>query len=393
MLGADPFLASLRRHRLAAGLIVLQCALTTVVLVLALAKAGELRARVTAPSGADESRLVRLVVRGPVDAAVQSRERLALARLPGVARVSAINQLPFGVDYWSADFSPAPDWASGTVRATMYLGDEGLRAQLGAPLLAGRDFLPGEYTSMDLHAVDSVQVDAAFARKMFHGEPAIGRTLHAVGTQPLRVIGVYAPLQGPRADERPTLILPMRFAPGQANTYLLRLHGPTLPDARAVGAAIETPASRRWVVDYRSLPELREAYYRHDRWWAAALLLGMALWLLCTGVGLANLADLLLQARLRQMGLCRALGARSAQIRWQLRRENLLLAGAGALAGLTLLHLLLLAWPWLGAQLGTGGFALQAFAVGLMLLTGQCAMWPITREADAVPLAGNVRHA
>jgi len=46
MLGADPFLASLHRHRLAAGLIVLQAALTTILLVLALAGSSEIRRRI-----------------------------------------------------------------------------------------------------------------------------------------------------------------------------------------------------------------------------------------------------------------------------------------------------------------------------------------------------------
>lgn len=393
MLGADPFLASLRRHRLAAGLIVLQCALTTVVLVLALAKAGEWRAQAAQPSGAEESRLVQLRVRGLLDPRLQQREHDALAAIPGVARVSTINQVPFGPDDWRTAFRPAPEWASGVVHATFYFGDVDLRAQLGVPLREGRDFLPEEYTSMDLRQADRVQLDATMAQLLFHGEPAVGRTIHTVGMRPLRVVGVFAPLRGPRADSGPSVILPMRLGPGQAGTYLLRLQDGAMPDAGRVAAAISRASSRRWISDYRSLAELREAYYRHDRWLTAGLLLGMGLWLLCTGVGLANLADILLQARLRQIGLCRALGARSAQIRWQLRRENLLLAGAGAVAGLALLHLLLHAWPWLGTQLETGGLALQGFAVGLMVLTGQCAMWPITREADAVPLTGGMRAA
>ncbi|MDG2525237.1 ABC transporter permease [Stenotrophomonas sp. HITSZ_GD] len=393
MLGGDPFLASLRRHRLAAGLIVLQCALTTVVLALALAKAGEWRARITAPSGVDETRLIRLVIRGAADAQVLARERAALARLPEVQRVVTINQVPFGIDDWSAQFGLSPDGTRGRVSATVYFGDEALRAQLGVPLREGRDFLQREYTGTRLHAAHSVQVDATLARQLFHGEPAVGRTLHALGAPPLRVVGVYAPLQGPRADGRPTLILPAHLDLGQVGVYLLRLHGQTPPKADRVSEAIATPGARRWVSDYRSLAELREAYFRHDRWLATGLLLGMGLWLLCTGVGLANLADLLLQARVRQIGLCRALGARSAQIRWQLRRENLLLAGVGALAGLAWLHLLLRAWPWLGMQLETGGIALQALAAALVVLTGQCAMWPITREADAVPLAAGIRWA
>ncbi len=56
--------------------------------------------------------------------------------------------------------------------------------------------------------------------------------------------------------------------------------------------------------------------------------------------------------------------------------------------------MLLRAWPWLGMQLSPGGMAVQLLAIAVMLLTGQCAMWPIARQADAVPLAGAaLRHA
>jgi putative ABC transport system permease protein len=392
MLGADPFLASLRRHRLAAGLIVLQSALTTVVLALALAKAGALREGATRPSGLEEGRLAWLSVRGTQDAAMFARERAALSQVDGLAGVSPINQVPFGAEYWSADLSRAPEDGGGVVRAAMYLGDADLRKQLGLALLEGRDFLPGEVQSTRLRLASHVQLDARLAQQFFPHRSALGATIY-LGAQPLHVVGVYAPLQAPYPDGVPSLILPLQYPPASTNTYLLRLRNGRPPPAELIAAALRASAPGRWIGDYRSIAELREAYYRHDRWLATCLLFGVAAWLLCTGVGLANLADLLLQARVRQIGLCRALGASSAQIRWQLRRENLLLAGAGALAGLALLHVLLRAWPWLGSQLGTGGIALQAFSIGLMLLTGQCAMWPITREADAVPLTGGLRHA
>lgn len=391
MLGADPFLASLRRHRLAAWLIALQAALTTLVLALAMAKAVDLHARATRPSGVDEARLMRLRVRGPLDAASRWRERDALGRLEGVASVRTINQVPFGMDDWSADVSAGP--GRGVVRATLFLGDEDLRAQLGVPLRAGRDFLADEYVPMQLHEPERVLIDTALARQLFHDGPVLGRTLRMVGAPTLRVVGVYAPFRGPREEGRPSLILPTRLPIDAGADYLLRLRSDAPPPVERIAAALATTSSRRWVSDYRSIGALREAYFLHDRWQAVGLWLGVGLWLLCTGVGLANLADLLLQARVRQIGLCRALGARSAQIRWQLRREHLLLTGAGALTGLALLHLLLRAWPWLGQQLETGGVGLQAFAVGLVLLAGQCAMWPITREADAVPLASGMRWA
>ncbi len=392
MLGADPFLASLRRHRLAAGLIVLQCALTTVVLVLALAKAGALHACAIRPSGLEEAQLAQLMVRGPQDVSAQARERTALGGIDGVVAATPVNQLPFGTEYWSADFSRAPRGGGGVVPLAIYLGDVDLRRQLGVALRDGRDFQSDEHGVPGVRDATQVQLDADAAQRLFPGQRAVGRTIY-LGKRPLRVVGVYAPLQAPKPDGVATMIVPVRYPPAAGTIYLLRLREARLPPADKVAAALQVASPHRWISDYRSLAELRAAYFQHDRWIATGLLVGLTLWLVATGVGLANLADILLQARLRQIGLCRALGARSAQIRWQLRRENLLLASAGAVAGLALLHLLLHAWPWLGMQLETGGLALQGLAVGLMVLTGQCAMWPITREADAVPLTGGMRAA
>ncbi|HVJ39750.1 MAG TPA: ABC transporter permease [Stenotrophomonas sp.] len=391
MLGADPFLASLHRHRLAAGLIALQAALSTILLVLALAGASDIRRRIAQPSGLDEARLLRVVVGGKTNTQAQVLEQARLAQLPGVSSVVRINQVPFGGEAWAASFGSLPGTAAGTVQGTMYLGDIDLRERLALPLRQGRDFHAGEYVQ-NVYAFHHVLLSEPLAARLFPQGHPVGHNIF-MGKRPLRVVGVYAALQGATPEEADSLIVPVRFGAGKAHTYLLRLAASQRPPAERVSAAIQGAGTTRWLADLRSVAELRQAYFARDRWIAFGLLAGVGLWLLGTGVGLANLADLLLHARLRQIGLCRALGARSGQIRWQLRREHLLLTGAGALAGLALLHLLLRAWPWLGMQLHTGSPALQLFAIVLVVATGQCAMWPITREADAVSPTGVLRHA
>jgi len=391
MLAADPFLASLHRHRLAAGLIVMQAALTTILLVLALAAASEIRSRIARPSGLDEVRLLRLIVAGTADAPAGSREQARLAQLPGVAAVRRINQLPFGRESWAATFGRLPGAAAGTVRGEIYLGDRDLRRQLGVPLRQGRDFLADEYGA-GVSNFRHVLLNAPMAARLFPEGGAVGRTVF-MGKRPLQVVGVYGALQGAEPENADSLILPVQWPGTGSNTYLLRLRDDHRPSADSVAAAVREVSPSRWLADLRSVAELRQAYFARERWIAFGLLAGLGLWLLGTGVGLANLADLLLQARLRQIGLCRALGARSGQIRWQLRREHLLLTGAGAVAGLAVLHAVLRLWPWLGMHLGTGSAAQQLFAVLLIMGTGQCAMWPVTREVDAVSPTGVLRHA
>ncbi|HYG06378.1 MAG TPA: ABC transporter permease, partial [Stenotrophomonas sp.] len=328
MLGADPFLAALQRHRLAAGLIVLQAALTTIVLVLALGKASAIAERIARPSGLDEARMLRVVLAGPLAAGAQADEQQALSRLPGVVTAMRINQLPFGADSWQTSIGIGPGMAGGTLRSAVYLGETDLRPRLGLALLQGRDFAAQEQ-ARGFDDVRYVQLGESTAARLFRDGKAVGQTVF-MGKQPLRVVGVYAALQGATPESRDSMILPVPWPDADARTYVLRLHEAPGPAPQMIAAAVRAVSPQRWLVDARSVQDLRGDYFRQQRWLGVGLLLGLGLWLTATTVGLASLADLLLQARQRQVGVCRALGARSAQIRWQLRRENLLLSAGGA---------------------------------------------------------------
>lgn len=382
----DPFLASLRPHRLLAGLIGLQAAATAALLVLAVSRFGQLEARSHTPSGVDEAHLLQVRVAGRADSAALARERLALAALPGVAAVMRINQVPFGSDGWLSYVGSHPYRAAGVSLASVYLGDPGLRSVLGVRLREGRDFLPEEFPVPPMRGVSyaqagHVQISAALADQLFPSGTALGKPVY-FDDRPLRVIGVYDVLQGQDPAQQASLILPLKLDPRDDKSYLLRVRDQA-PDSKQIETAIAAQ-SGRWLVDARSVAQLRQRWFAHDRIAQLMIALGLMLWLAGTAIGIANLADLLLQARLKQIGIRRALGASSGQIRWQLRRENLWLVGCGAGLGLWVLHALWRLFPALEAMLPAPGAAQCLLTWVLMLATGQLALWPVTHEADAV---------
>lgn len=391
----DPFLASLRRHRLYAGLVGLQAALAAVLMVLGVARIGQLQERAGAPSGLDEDRVWSVRVRGPNSASASSPERQALAALPGVLAVARVNQLPFGIEGWSSHIGIRPGRAGGGTTASVYFGDVGLAEALGLQWVAGRDFLAGEYPSQPMRGTSydpagHVLLSRSLAERLFAGGHALGRSVY-FGHRPLRVVGIYTHLQGRDPDQADSLVLPLRLrAPGEA-VYVMRVRG-RAPDVRQVEAAV-AQRDARWLADLRSVASLRRDWFVHDRIGQGMLLAGLMLWLAGTVAGIANLSDLLLQARLRQIGIRRALGARAAQIRWQLRAENLWLAGGGAGLALSLAALLWPAWPWLDAALPRPGAAQWLLAWAVVTASGQLAIWPVAREADAISPALASRRA
>src|SRR5262249_8613839 len=144
-----PILSTLRRHRLAAGLIVLEIAFTCAIVCNAIFLIGERLARIDEPSGAVEDELVRVGLtgigkRGDADAVTQQALN-ALREIPGVKSVVPLNILPFGTSSDNTSVSTIADDPDPPVSAAFYFGGRSIVETMGLHLIAGRDFLPEEY--------------------------------------------------------------------------------------------------------------------------------------------------------------------------------------------------------------------------------------------------------
>ena len=396
-----PILSTLRRHKIAAGLIVLEVALTCAIVTNALHLIQTRIQALNADSGLAESELVVLNLRGSKatprerTAAIVAEDMARLRAIPGVKAATSANQIVYGNNSNNSGVTLEPDSKGLRVIASQYSADEQLIPTYGLKLLEGRNFTPDEVLdgfqvfSVAQPRLPQVIINKVLADKLFPGRSPLGQSIYTFGNSPSTVIGVVETLTHPqlhraRSEGGAAMIFPLRGS----GSYVLRVD-PARRDAliKAATAALEADDKTRVVTQARPLTEMRADFYAQDR--AMAWLMGgvcVAL-LLVTAMGIVGLASFWVQQRTRMIGTRRALGATEGQIRRYFQLENLLLTTTGIVIGLAgalaLGQLLMQSYelprlPWV---------YLPAGALALWLL-GQVAVWvPARRAARLAPVA------
>lgn len=401
-----PILSTLRRHKTAAALIVLEIALSCAIVSNAMHLISQRVDSMSRQSGLVESELLVMDVAGITRSedpdAISVRDLQALRALPGVRAATLVNQMPYGNNSSNSGVSTQPGEAVSKVAMSTYIVGETALEVMGLRLVEGRDFLPQEYQLQSKVendpeiAVPSIIINRAAAQKLFPGQSALGKLLYVFGDKPLTVVGVVERLQPPHPKGGSSLIedasfmIPVRpnFASG---SYLLRVD----PARRAellkqAVSAIEKVDSRRIINRQQTLSEMRAEYFAPDRA-MVGLLSGVCLALLVvTAFGIVGLASFWVQQRSRMIGTRRALGATRGQILRYFQTENLLLSLLGITLGMVGaygLSLLLMQnyemprLPWSYLPVG---------AV-LLILLGQLAVLAPARRAAALPPVAALR--
>ena len=392
-----PILATLRRHKITALLIVLEIALTCAIVCNAVFLIAQRVQRMDMPSGVAEHELVQIQVvdiGDRPDAKARGEEDLAALRaIPGVKSVARINQLPFTDSSWNNSIFLSPTQTQPTLNATMYFGIDVLKT-LGAQLIAGRDFNASEYAEYRDAIRDPkltphvIIITQALAQKLWPGESALGKTIYFDPQTPLRVIGVVAGLIRPSLSEGEhaaqwSTVVPLRFSGG--GSYVLRTDpGQRERVIRAAVTALKTLDPKRIFRQQRTLDDARAEFFQGDRAMTGLLVGVIVALLLVTGLGIVGLASFWVAQRRRTIGVRRALGATRANILHYFQTENFLLATIGIALGMVLayginlvlmLHYELPRLPW---------FYFPAGAVALWLI-GQAAVLGPAMRAAAVP--------
>ena len=396
MMDIRPILSTLRRHKTAAALIVLEVALSCAIVSNALFLISERLERMQAPTGLAEAELLHIrlndVARRDNAEALTRRDLATLRALPGVKAATSVNHLPFGNGSSDAGVNISPDQPSPTLSAALYLVGENALATLGLKLVEGRDFLPEEVQpasalEVEEPKVPAVIVDRATAARLFPEGSAIGRSLYVFGSSPMRVVGVVEHMaipqpNGPRGAY--LTLLPVQPVYNDGN-YLVRVD-PAQRDRllKDAVAALQAVDSQRIVMERETFDDLRHEYYRQDRWMAALLVAVCIALLVVTAFGIVGLASFWVQQRTRMIGVRRALGASRVQILRYFQTENFLLTTMGIVLGMTAAYginrLLMSLYelpqlPWVCLPIG---------AVTLWVL-GQVAVLGPARRAAALP--------
>ncbi len=405
MLQLRPILSTLRRHRTAALLIVLEIALTCAIVCNSVFLIANRIDRVRLGSGLADSELSYLGARAigsDTNAAAITREDLAAFRaIPGVRGAAIMSSVPFGHSAWAMGVSLVPNQPVPTIEVASYNGDVGLSGVLDLKLIAGRDFHADEVIDDEAFqkSTDSrlagVIVTRAVAERLFPGADAVGKSIYVFGTAPIPIVGVVERLVSAHpsfGDERDlySIILPIRPA-YDGGTYVLRSDAAQRDSVlKAAVAALEKVNPHRVAQEHGTFEDLRGDYYKTDLsmvWLLAGVCVAL---LVVTAFGIVGLASFWVQQRTRMIGTRRALGATRGQILRYFQTENLLLTTAGIAVGMLGAFAIN---QWLMTQYELPRLPALYLPLGALVLwaLGQIAVFAPARRAAALPPAHAMR--
>ncbi|MGE0549735.1 MAG: ABC transporter permease [Kofleriaceae bacterium] len=398
-----PIISTLRRHRTAAALIVLEIAFTCAIVCNAIFVIRHRLARMDRPSGVAEAEIVNVQLTGigqRTDAGVVTDQDLAALRaIPGVKFAASTNMIPFGGSSWNSSVSTKPDDPDPPMNIATYMGSRDLVETLGVKLIAGRDFLPEEYVTIDdaqtqKAGLASVIITKGVADKVFPGTNPLGQKLYIWGTEAQVVVGVIDVLarpndfsaRSPKSSPAYALVLPINISFNYGGHYLMRVDPARQAEVlSAVDATLNNVDPNRIILHRKTFSEIRTEYFKQDRAMALLLVGVSAALLIITALGVVGLASFWVQQRTRQIGIRRALGATRGDILRYFQLENFILATLGIVIGMALAYAINL---WLMDKYNVPRLPSAFLPIGAVLLwgLGQLAvLGPAIRAAGIPP--------
>ena len=412
-----PIIATLRRHKLTATLLVLQVAFTCAIVCNVAYLIVQRIDRITVPSGLDESSLsiVRVndlqVAAGSAALSLHQADLAALRRVPGVESAAIVSNVPFTHSEHSTGGCTSLEAVAvvrkimsvhvpGCAEADVYTGGPGMLATLGVRLVAGRDFRADEYVAGKAGGqvdIPAIIVSRAFAARLFpkHPHNVVGRIIYFGGTGIMngygsRIVGVVAHLHRARFDDAggadASALLPVLPVTGNVRFALRSRPADRARVLRAAASVLakRVPTRQLSDVDAKTYTQIRHDYFRRDVT-MVGLLVAAALGLLfVTALGITGLANFWVQQRTRSIGIRRAIGATRGDILRYFQTENFLIVTFGVVLGALLavgLNLLLMHYYQLSR------LPLWYLAVGAVTLwlLGQLAVLAPALRASNVP--------
>ena len=398
-----PILAAMRHHRAGTVLIALQIALTLAIVCNALFIIQQRMARVSRPSGVDESNL--FVIENfwadqsspqRIDAQMRA-DLLALRKLGSVQDVAPANSFPMHGSGWDNFVKTTPDPIRPTLDSAIYFSDDHTLATLGVSLIGGRNFTSsevGSQTPPDPMLASEVIISKALAQTAFPHESALGKTIYVSGgNHPSTVIGVTNTLQAHTVASwmnnyaYNAILLPARLLTDRTY-YLVRSRPGQLAAAMHDAPRALFAQSRMRIINPKdgvmSFAQVRKAAYGRDL--GMAILMGIVslVLLAITAAGIVGLTSFWVGQRRKQIGIRRALGATRHDILSYFLTENLLIGISGVVIGAVLAFAINL---WIVTQFEMARLSLAYVSIGViaLLLLGQGAVLAPAVRASNVP--------
>jgi predicted permease len=304
--------------------------------------------------------------------------------LPGVSSAAYISFLPLG-DMRGGLF---PVGISGRVEsrrednvAFLRYVTPGVFQTLGIPILQGRDVRDADHLDRQPVAI----VSASFMTQFFPGQAALGRRIDFAGAD-REIVGVVADVKMrelTRVSE-PQVYLPHRQLPDRTYEWFapkdlaVRATGDPLALVSAVRAIVQRVDPEVPLSDIQTLEQLVDGDLASRVTQVRVLGAFAGVALVLGGIGIHGLLAFTVSARVREIGIRMALGARRADVVAMIAKRSLSLSAVGVAAGTVIAYI---SGRWLQSLLvGVSPADGMTFAVAAAL-------------AAATAIAGSLRPA
>jgi predicted permease len=336
---------SVRQQRFRSGLVVLEIAVSLVLLVGAgLLLRGFLALSGTKPGLVAENVLTAHVAvpAARLDGSTRRFFRPLLEdvrRLPGVRSAAVISMLPIQDAWTNAGFGiegrPAPRPGQEPV-AEIRVVSPGFFQTLGVRILRGRDF---EESDGEGDRPAAAIINQVLANRQFPGEDPIGHRL-LFGTEPITIVGVVGSIRQAGLDLDPLQEVYFPYSGGGLDTALgdavlvVKTEVPPASLAEGIRGAVASLDAGLPLYQVLTMEEVIDQSLANRRLilWLLATFAGVALVL--SAVGLYGVISYLVAQRTREIGVRLALGARRGDILGMVLRQAGGLAAIGIALGL-----------------------------------------------------------
>jgi len=258
----------------------------------------------------------------------------ALVRLPGVSAAGAISDLPMSgaLNSTGINRTDRPSEAEGSTLSALVRAVAGdYFSTMGIALSRGRPFTPADR----MGALEVALVNEEFARRMFPGEDALGKTVRVRDVE-RQIVGIVRSVKEftVAGELEPTLYTP--YAQERQNwmretmTFVLASSAGAMSTARR---ALRAANSELTVSQPRALQSVVDADVATPRFRAWLVLTFAVLAVLLAGLGIGSVLAYTVTQRVPEIGVRLALGAAPAEVVRLVVSESARLAGAGVALG------------------------------------------------------------